>query len=181
MAASLHALGPWASSHLALDRTLALQGEPWRLLSGHWVHTNTAHLLLNLSGWALLLAAHPTAWRSACRHAPLTWLWLSACTGASLAWAFPAVSPYMGLSGLLHGWWLLLAWRAVQQGERAWGWGSLALLALKLGSEMVGIAPQQSAEWIGARVAHEGHLCGAMGGLLLAMMAKRLRRRRLRA
>ena len=70
---------------------------------------------------------------------------------------------------------LLLAWRAVQQGERAWGWGSLALLALKLSSEMAGLSAPQSAEWIGTRVAHEGHLCGALSGLLLALMPRRLR------
>ena len=40
------------------DSQLIQQGEYWRLLTGHLLHTNTAHLLLNGAAIILLWALH---------------------------------------------------------------------------------------------------------------------------
>jgi rhomboid family GlyGly-CTERM serine protease len=165
LAAGIQALPSQALQYLPLLRDAVLDGQCWRLITGHWVHTNAAHLALNLGGWGLLCAAHAPAWQSlSARQQAWAWLTLSLGTSTLLLTTFPDVSPYLGLSGLLHGWWLLLAWRtartATTESDARWGWGSLLTLAGKLASDAW--APHTgTSEWIGARVAFEGHVCGA--------------------
>ncbi len=175
LATGLHApetLNALSLQHLPLVREAVLDGQAWRLLSAHWVHTNTAHLLLNLGGWGLVAAAHAPTWRreTAGRQC-LVWIGLCLGTSALLLGAFPQVSPYLGLSGVLHGWWLWLAWRSVQSGDALWGWGSLLVLLGKLVSEATGSPQNATAQWIGARVAVEGHVCGAAAAAVLLMAA----------
>ena len=40
------------------DRTLILQGELWRLMTGHFAHSNFNHLALNCAGVVLIWALH---------------------------------------------------------------------------------------------------------------------------
>ena len=51
------------SGRLALryEREAVLQGEYWRLLTGHLVHGTWLHLLLNGAGLGLVAALFPTA------------------------------------------------------------------------------------------------------------------------
>ncbi|TBO34075.1 rhombosortase [Aquabacterium lacunae] len=170
LAAAVHAAHAAGMTHLPLLHEAVSAGQPWRLLTGHWVHTNTAHLLLNAGGWALVVAAHFHAWQrmKGVQHL-VVWTGLCLLTSTLLLTAWPQVSPYMGLSGVLHGWWLWLACRSVRDGDTVWGWGSLAVLGGKLAYEAGG-AQGATADWIGARVAVEGHVCGAIAaaGMLLA-------------
>lgn len=152
--------------------------EWWRLVSGHWVHTNTPHLLMNLSGLWLLLGLYRHApSRPSAPHLMAVILALSAWTGLLLHTSFPAVSPYQGLSGVWHG---LAVWMALRDWHAHRNQVSLALgalLLLKLGAEqasLLTLAP--TSQWIGARVAIEGHLCGALGGLALHLIHPRFKR-----
>lgn len=45
--------GP-AGELLVFDRELITQGQWWRLLSGHWVHSDPQHLFWNLAGLSVL-------------------------------------------------------------------------------------------------------------------------------
>src|SRR3569833_4763439 len=62
--------GPSASVPLRYERAAILDGEPWRLVSGHRVHLGWSHLVLNLAVLALI-------WGLFLRQlATLEWLWV---------------------------------------------------------------------------------------------------------
>lgn len=85
---------------LAFDRDLIAQGEGWRIITGNLAHTNGWHLLLNLSGLAVLYSLfqeYLTGWRL-----PVLLLLLGTAVGLGIWWGCPQTQWYMGLSGLLH-------------------------------------------------------------------------------
>jgi rhomboid family GlyGly-CTERM serine protease len=90
-----------ASTSLIYDRTAIAQGEIWRLLTGHFVHCDQAHLLWNLLPLALIsgLLEQRVSWR---RVSAVT---LVSCLGVSgwLWFARPQLLLYCGLSGMLNG------------------------------------------------------------------------------
>lgn len=92
------ALGP-APVDWVFDRAAIADGEWWRLLSGHWVHSDGAHLGWNLAALILLGALIETDRRR---------LLLAGLFGGSLAvdiavWTLlPDMSHYCGLSGVLN-------------------------------------------------------------------------------
>lgn len=130
--------------------------EPWRLVTGHFVHVDAAHLLANLAALAVLLAWARAV--GACREASAFVVLAAAPLGAWLAWGAGLDGWYAGLSGLLHGLVVLVLWRSPRPLAIA---GSL-VLAWKLGLE----------QWIGVSLALElsvpvrvdAHLAGALAG-----------------
>jgi rhomboid family GlyGly-CTERM serine protease len=178
---------PGAMQHFRYDRDAILSGQVWRLVSGHLVHLNTTHLMVNLAGLLLLCEL---LWNALpLRHG--LGILLASTVGVSLMlwWLDPAVTWYVGLSGVLHGLWagcalaglLTLAAggaasssRKNAQGEvgREARWlcvGALLLLGVKLGMEYVaGVelsSTSTAAHWIGAPVVTAAHRYGAMIGL----------------
>ena len=167
----------WWDLRLTQDG-LKLHHEWWRLITGHWVHTNTPHLLMNMSSLWVLLALYRQAPSRPSGHQLVGLsLVLSGLTGLFLHIAHPEVSPYQGLSGVWHG---LAVWLALHHWQSDRSRLSLALgalLSLKLMAEqasVVNTAP--TAQWIGARVAIEGHLGGALAGLALHLCQMTLKR-----
>ena len=49
---------PMSSDWLAYDRHQLIDFQWWRLITGHFLHTNSTHLLLNTAGLTLLWALH---------------------------------------------------------------------------------------------------------------------------
>ncbi len=159
-------LGERAVHALRYERGAIASGEVWRWLSGHWVHHNGTHLLMNLAGLVLL-------WGLYVRDAAL-WAWCAVVCAAACAvsgglWLLdPEVLWYLGLSGVLHGIWAaaaVFAWRR---------WPTEAvvtatLLAVKLGVE------HARGPWVGVALDHslpvivDAHLFGALGGGLTAL------------
>ncbi len=143
-----------------LDRDAVLAGQVWRLWSGHLMHLDLRHAGINLAALAIL-AVVAARWR---RLVPL--LLVSAVLMPALGLAVLLVLPqlhwYVGLSGLLHGW---LAWLLLVRGSRL-AWAGLALLAIKLACEAVGLGG--AAAW----VIHEAHWLGALLGAVLAWPAR---------
>lgn len=98
MAALFAAFGPapeaWVYDRVAID-----QGEWWRLLSGHWMHSDSGHLTWNLG--ALLALGWIVEARN--RVALLAGL-LAGTLGVDLMlWlALPELSQYCGMSGVLN-------------------------------------------------------------------------------
>ncbi|MGZ3236099.1 MAG: rhombosortase [Burkholderiaceae bacterium] len=85
------------------DRVAILSGQAWRVITGHLVHLNTPHLVLNLIGLFLLFEL---LWgKLAVLHA--LGLLAAASVGISiLLWLLhPELMSYAGLSGALHGLW----------------------------------------------------------------------------
>ena len=97
------------AAHLALgsapdgwvfDRGAIAHGEWWRLLTGHWVHSDPGHALWNIA--ALLLAGIVFEARLGWRL-PLALLLATAGVDAWLWWGEPGLMCYCGLSGILNG------------------------------------------------------------------------------
>jgi len=144
------------------DRGLVEQGEVWLLFSGHIVHLNWSHWLLNMAGLAIVaffFSAHAgfKQW--------LVVILFSACViSAGLWWWMPDIHYYVGLSGVLHGLFLYGALREIRF-YPASGYVLTAVLIVKLSWEFFNGALPGSEEMAGGRVLTEAHLLGAIGGV----------------
>jgi len=148
-------------------------GQWWRLVTGHFVHLDFRHALLNATGLVLVWALYARAWP------PRQWLVVIAVAIATIdagLWLFvPSLSWYVGASGLLHG---LIAAGLVSQwrSERGIAIVVAVLLAAKLAVEQLhGALPFTDGR---QHVVLESHAFGALGGLGAAL-ALALRRKRL--
>ncbi|MCG6938428.1 MAG: rhombosortase [Gammaproteobacteria bacterium] len=146
------------------NRGLVAQGDVWLLFSGHMVHLNWSHWLLNMAGLAIVAFFFST-------HASfrqwMTVILTSACViSAGLWWWMPDIRYYVGLSGILHGLFLYGALREIHF-YPASGYVLTAVLLAKLGWEFFNGALPGSEEMAGGRVLTEAHLLGAIGGALV--------------
>lgn len=166
IAVSVAVPGEPASALLLYNRGDILEGEVWRLLTGHWVHLGLPHLLMNLAGLALVWLLWGTVLHSA------TWLLLTLliALGQSLLLLtlHPDISWYVGLSGLLHG---LFAAGAILSLTRATGiaGAGIVLLVAKIGVETLGGSSGDVIDWLGGAVLSESHLYGALCGAALSV------------
>ncbi len=165
-------MGDAARRLLRYERTGVLDGEVWRLVTGHLVHLGWSHTLLNLVGlglvWALVGAG----------FGALAWLIVLAGAVVAMAAGFLLLAPglawYVGLSGVLHGLFAAGALALAARGRGGAGAGRreggimLALVALKLAWEQVAGPMPMSAEAAGGPVVVDAHLYGAVGGLAAA-------------
>ena len=155
-------------------RSPASTGEPWRWLTGHFVHVNWQHALINaVALWVVARLFAPDLKPSRQLWALLTAaLAISAC----LALIYPTIAWYRGLSGALHG--LFFAGSALwlinakpRRFQQLWlpsalffgGWIKVAL-------EQPGGATTPYAEWLGAGVVPQAHLVGAACGTVLGLL-----------
>lgn len=173
IAVALQLGGDGVREALAYNRENLASGQLWPLATGHFVHLGWTHLLLNLSGLALVfwLVGHAFSWRQ--------WLYI---TGISIAtidagfwFLYAELGWYVGLSGLLHG--LLAA--GLLRGLLARDRESLILAAFvvaKLAWEQFGGPLPGSESTSGGTVIVDAHLYGALGGLMgAASMWRRVR------
>ncbi|WP_051202265.1 rhombosortase [Ferrimonas senticii] len=148
--------------HDSLDwyRTAISHGEHWRLLSGHLLHSNWPHLLMNLGGlWLLLALFQPYFNRVLAIATPVMMLLIAA------AMLLTDSERYVGLSALLHG---LFVWGALEDLRYRRRSGYLLLMGIiakVLWENLMG-ADSDIAALINARVAVESHLIGALAGAL---------------
>lgn len=146
---------------LRYERAAVLQGQYWRLLTGHLVHYSGQHLLLNAVGLGLIAALFP-------REYPVRgWLLILASSVVTIdlgfVWLEPQVDWYVGLSGVLHG--------ALAAGALGWWRHESKPLALGLTAVLLGKLAWE--QWHGALplsgdmpVVVDAHLYGALGGAL---------------
>jgi rhomboid family GlyGly-CTERM serine protease len=143
------------------ERTEVLAGEYWRLVTGHLVHGNPAHLLLNMLGLGLIAALFS---RDYTLRQWLIVLLLSAIAiDAGFVLFEPQLQWYVGLSGILHG--------ALAAGAVAWWRHETKPLALALTTVLIGKLTWE--QWQGALplsgdmpVIVDAHLYGAIGGFV---------------
>jgi rhomboid family GlyGly-CTERM serine protease len=146
------------------DRQSVEQGHYWLLLSGHVVHANWAHWVLNMAGLgivAFFFSPHASVrqWLSVILVSMLV-------ISAAIVFWVPDIRTYVGLSGVLHGLFLYGALREVRIYPVS-GYVLLAVLVAKLAWEFFNGALPGSEEMTGGRVLTESHLFGAIGGVLV--------------
>lgn len=147
---------------LRYDRGALLEGEIWRLLSGHLVHASLAHTGLNIAGLVLiaLLFPEPVAlWAWAWRL-----LFLALCISGLIFWRVPDLGWYVGLSGVLHGFFVLGFWWLFRTGDRL-ALVFLAILLAKLAWEHVYGPISSNEELVGVPVLVEAHSYGAISAV----------------
>jgi rhomboid family GlyGly-CTERM serine protease len=149
---------------LRYDRARILEGEWWRLVTGHIVHGDLEHLLLNFCGLGLITLLFHHCYSTA------QWLFIIVASVIAIDVGFllfePQLSWYVGSSGFLHG--PLIA------GAIAWWrqeprWLTLLLTVICVGKlaweQLEGPSPLAAGMW----VIVDSHLYGAVGGALAAL------------
>nr|WP_322784235.1 rhombosortase [Photobacterium obscurum] len=168
IAISLMFIAQWPSIQdwLAWDRNAIQDGEVWRILTGNLTHTNWPHMIMN----SLALAIISFIFRTHFSVRLYSYLLLVLAISVGLGIFASEIQWYAGLSGVLHG---LFGWGAVKdiQAKHKGGWLLLAGLIAKVSWEQVFGGSASSELLIGARVATEAHLSGAVSGLLFAGLA----------
>lgn len=156
-------LGDWARTWLAFDRDAIAAGQWWRLLTGNFAHLGWYHWLLNALGVVVLVLLCP-------QPLPL-WIWwrrvLLIGLGMSLSlWAFvPGLTHYVGMSGVIHGLFVLGLVPQVRRGDLI-ALGCLLYLLGKIGWELYAGAPVSDEAAIGGRVIVESHLYGTLSAVV---------------
>lgn len=155
------ALGDAGRLWLRWDREAIAAGEWWRLVTGHFVHLNLGHFVLNLAGLALVWVLVGD------RYRPLGWWIVIAVSVAGMDAGFwfldPGLSWYVGLSGLLHG--LLMAGTVDRLREAPLESAVLALVVTaKLAYEQYAGPLPGSETSTGGPVVVNAHLYGAIAG-----------------
>ncbi|MBX3702704.1 MAG: rhombosortase [Steroidobacteraceae bacterium] len=155
-----------------------LASEPWRLLTGHFVHISWLHAVLNCV--ALLLIARLFTGRL---RQSEQWIVLGAAPlviSLALWIALPELVWYRGLSGALHALYFAgcVVWLASSSGRARWlPWAALAGGALKVLIEQPWDSVFPFREWLGAAVVPQAHLFGALAGIAAGLCFAATRRK----
>ena len=168
--------GPEVTAALRYERGAVLDGEWWRLMTGHLVHADAAHLAWNLAGAALVW------WLFGAEYGRAEWAAILFASAAAIDVAFlgamPGLDWYVGLSGVLHGCMAagLAAWLARARDPLVLA--VAVLFAAKLGWEHWQGPLPFTAGTLELPVIVEAHSYGALGGLAAALVLLRARRGR---
>ncbi|MFT7244600.1 MAG: rhomboid family GlyGly-CTERM serine protease [Candidatus Azotimanducaceae bacterium] len=160
---------------LAYDQLAIIEGEYWRLLTANLVHTNYAHLAMNLGGLFALWLLHGDEYKTQ------NYLGIALTCGLAITLAIyllrENITWYVGLSGILHG---IFVWGLVKDFEkrRASAWLLAAGLVLKLVIELQTGGSAWVEAMLGARIVVDAHLYGAIAGGFFAITAMALKRQR---
>jgi rhomboid family GlyGly-CTERM serine protease len=167
---------PGAAPAWRYDRAAILDGEAWRLVTGHLLHADVHHLGWNVFGVLLV-------WFLFARdYTPRQWLAIllasTAVTSAGFLLLEPELEWYVGFSGVLHGCMAagLVAW--LRSTRDPLTWLVAGLFAAKLAWEHFQGALPFTAGTLSLPVVHEAHTYGAIGGVLAAFGLARERRSR---
>ena len=154
------------SLYLIYSYNAISEGEIWRLFTGHLLHTNIYHLLLNLSALILLWALHGKYYRI--KNYALLLLTTALFTSIGLYVFSPELKLYVGLSGVLHGVFIWGAIKDIQYKDKTGYFLLLGILIKIMHEQMVGASAEVIA-LIEADVAIDAHLWGALGGMFFSL------------
>jgi rhomboid family GlyGly-CTERM serine protease len=149
---------------LRYDRAAIAAGEAWRLFTGHLVHLDLRHALLNGCGAALMWALFARDYTA--QRWGLIVLASMLAIDAGFWWRDPALEWYVGASGLLHGVMAAGTVAHLRRGDPD-GWLLAGFLVLKLVWEQTHGALPFSGP--GTPVVVDAHLYGALAGGLCAL------------
>ncbi len=157
---------------LIFHRQKLLSGEVWRAISGHLVHLDWPHLLMNLIGLWMIV------WLAENLITTLEWFFTLAASSLLISFSlliFSNVDWYVGLSGVLHSFLVLVACKLIIH-KRAIGWLLLLFILLKIGWEQWQGASPELEQLIGGKVILDAHLFGAIAGFTIIPLLPLFRR-----
>jgi rhomboid family GlyGly-CTERM serine protease len=155
---------------LAWDRLAIEQGSYWRIISGQFVHNNTAHLVLNALA-SLLVYVLMRELVSAIQFI-IHVFFIALLTGLVLYLFEPVLNYYLGFSAVLHG--LVAAYAVIKLPQDKYFGGLIVILLLvKLGFA----ESPETADLIGIRVATEAHLWGVVSGVVSGFLQAQICKR----
>ncbi|MGC3984383.1 MAG: rhombosortase [Pseudorhodoferax sp.] len=156
---------PWRQA-LRYERGAVLQGELWRLWTGHLVHLGWAHWALNALGLLVhaLLADAPPPPRALLRQAA----WLALGISLLFVLLLPQLAHYVGLSGVLYGLFLLALWPGVRRLDPV-AIAALCTMAAWLGAQLIRGPDRHEVALVGGDIIVQAHVFGlACAALMLA-------------
>ncbi|WAJ69623.1 rhombosortase [Catenovulum adriaticum] len=139
----------------------------WQPVTGHLVHSNLNHLLMNMAGLLTLWSLHGQYYKTK----TFNYLVFSSSLFISgYLFLFSDIDVYVGFSGVLH---TLVVWGALIDIKQKESTGYILLLAVtgKLVWEQISGASDSTVELIGMQVATLAHLAGAIFALLFFVFA----------
>ena len=162
--------GSELSALFRYDRVAILHGQVWRLFSGHLVHLGWSHWGMNIAALALIWALVGD------RFSSRQWQWIFAglCLTISLGLLVfnPALTWYVGLSGVLHGMLVAGVLADIRSDHRSSSYALLVLIGAKLiWEQMAGPLPG-SGLMAGGAVIIDAHLYGGLGGIVFGVLLK---------
>lgn len=144
-----------------------MTGEPWRWWTAHWVHVGWRHYALNMLAFLSLPFIFPQLQRQTLL---LGLLVLPPLLSAGLYELLPAVQAYAGLSGILHGIFVVAAIESLFiQRERKFAILVLVCIAVKIGVEKW-MGYSETAQFIQAPVLIESHQIGVLTGIIFILL-----------
>lgn len=160
-------LGGTGREWLRYDRSLIEAGQWWRLITGSFVHLGWWHLFLNEVGLAVLvlLCPQPLSFTVWARRLFLLSLGMS----LGLYFFVPDLESYVGMSGVIHGLFLLGLVPQVLKKDLI-ALGCVLYLFGKLSWELYSGAPVSDEAALGGRVVLESHLFGTLAALAYGLI-----------
>ncbi|MCP4077387.1 MAG: rhombosortase [Gammaproteobacteria bacterium] len=148
-------------------RLITVDLQLWRLLTGHWVHANWIHYLMNMTGFFLCIALTGVVWT--------IWQWgwrillLSLGISASFYLGHPDIGWYVGFSGVLFGLYVLAAVSSLHQ-QFYMSLILLLVIAGKIILEQWSSVNITTGDLIGVPVMVDAHLYGILIALVLVFV-----------
>jgi len=143
--------------------------QPWRLITGHWVHLGWMHLALNGAGIALLAILFAQELK------PIDWIATVTLTPLAISLGFllrnPQLQWYVGLSGVLHGLMLagcILLWRT----EKRMAAMIAVVVIAKIAHEQWAGAESGTEKLISGTIVVDAHLYGALAGVAWGLLRR---------
>jgi len=156
---------------LRYERLAMLQEQQWwRLISAHWVHVNSIHLLLNLVGFVIISSlVRLQQWSYGYYFGSL--LGMDLFISLMLLWQHPQIGWYVGISAVLYG---LLLQGAILLWPREKFWAVLlsCLCIGKIILEQLEGGSVTTEQWIGTAVLVDAHFYGAIAGFSIAVVTQ---------
>lgn len=144
------------------NRNAIQSGQVWRIFTGHLLHTNNYHLALNLAALILLALIHNKFYSPKLLTTFYVTTSIAVSTGIYLF--TPEMIYYVGLSGILHGLFVLGALYDIKHKEKTGYLLLIGIVAKVLHEQWFG-ATESLKQLIDADVAIDSHLYGMCTGI----------------
>jgi rhomboid family GlyGly-CTERM serine protease len=152
---------------LIYEREAITQGEFWRLFTGHLLHSNFYHFVMNVTGLLLLWILHGHFYTQ--KNTVLLFLISSLFISIALYYFSPTIHRYVGLSGILHSLFIFGVMLEIRNKDKI---GILLFIGvwLKIANEQYFGPSEELAQLINAKVAIDAHLWGTVIGFIFTLV-----------